>query len=50
MPVPVVDLPLGATEDRVVGALDLERALARGEKGIRARITGARSSRLSLHR
>jgi len=30
--VPVVDLPLGATEDRVVGALDLERALARGEK------------------
>jgi magnesium chelatase subunit I len=32
MPVPVVDLPLGATEDRVVGALDLERALARGEK------------------
>jgi len=30
--VPVVDMPLGATEDRVVGALDLERALARGEK------------------
>jgi magnesium chelatase subunit I len=29
---PVVDLPLGATEDRVVGALDLERALMRGEK------------------
>ena len=27
-PVPVVDLPLGATEDRIVGALDLERALA----------------------
>lgn len=32
LPVPVVDLPLGATEDRVVGALDLERALAHGEK------------------
>lgn len=31
-PVPVVDLPLGATEDRVVGALDIERALTRGEK------------------
>lgn len=31
-PVPVVDLPLGATEDRVVGALDLERALTKGEK------------------
>jgi magnesium chelatase subunit I len=28
----VVDLPLGATEDRVVGALDLERALSVGEK------------------
>lgn len=32
VPLPVVDLPLGATEDRVVGALDLERALAHGEK------------------
>jgi magnesium chelatase subunit I len=30
--VPVVDLPLGATEDRVVGALNLERALSLGEK------------------
>jgi magnesium chelatase subunit I len=28
--VPVVDLPLGATEDRVVGALDVERALTEG--------------------
>jgi magnesium chelatase subunit I len=32
VPVPVVDLPLGATEDRVVGALDLERALSAGVK------------------
>lgn len=32
MSVPVVDLPLGATEDRVVGALDLERALSQGIK------------------
>jgi magnesium chelatase subunit I len=32
VPVPVVDLPLGATEDRVVGALDIERALAQGVK------------------
>jgi magnesium chelatase subunit I len=31
-PMPVVDLPLGATEDRVIGALDLERALRDGEK------------------
>lgn len=30
--VPVIDLPLGVTEDRVVGALDLERALSSGEK------------------
>ena len=32
VPVPVVDLPLGASEDRVVGALDLERALSQGIK------------------
>jgi magnesium chelatase subunit I len=30
--VPVVDLPLGATEDRVVGALDLEAALTQGQR------------------
>jgi magnesium chelatase subunit I len=29
-PVPVVDLPLGATEDRVVGSVDIERALVDG--------------------
>jgi magnesium chelatase subunit I len=29
---PVIDLPLGATEDRVVGTIDIERALTRGEK------------------
>ena len=32
MAVPFVDLPLGSTEDRVVGTLDLEKALAHGEK------------------
>jgi magnesium chelatase subunit I len=32
IPIPVVDLPLGATEDRVIGALNLERALSHGEK------------------
>jgi len=32
VPVPFVDLPLGATEDRVVGSLDLEAALTTGEK------------------
>lgn len=32
LPAPVVDLPLGVTEDRVVGALDIEKALVHGEK------------------
>ena len=31
IPTPVVDLPLGATEERVVGALDIERAMLKGE-------------------
>src|SRR5215204_4593066 len=31
-PVPVVDLPLGATEDRVCGTIDIERALNEGKK------------------
>jgi magnesium chelatase subunit I len=30
--IPVVDLPLGATEDRVCGSLDIEQALNRGTK------------------
>jgi magnesium chelatase subunit D len=32
IPVPVVELPLGATEDRVCGTIDIERALASGRK------------------
>ena len=32
VPTPVIDLPLGASEDRVTGALDIEKALTRGEK------------------
>ena len=31
-PTPVVDLPLNASEDRVCGALDIEKALTKGEK------------------
>ena len=31
-PIPMVDLPLGATEDRVVGTLDLEAALIEGRR------------------
>jgi magnesium chelatase subunit I len=32
VPVPVVDLPLGATEDRVCGTIDIEAALTQGVK------------------
>ena len=32
VPVPVAELPLGATEDRVCGTIDIERALAAGRK------------------
>ncbi|MDC7240418.1 MAG: ATP-binding protein, partial [Spirochaetales bacterium] len=32
MPVPLVELPLGATEDRLVGALQLEKAIHSGER------------------
>ena len=31
-PMPVVDLPLGTTEDRLLGTIDLEKALKTGEK------------------
>ncbi len=31
-PMPVVDLPLGTTEDRLLGTIDLEKALKSGEK------------------
>ncbi|MCH2163758.1 MAG: magnesium chelatase ATPase subunit I [Marinovum sp.] len=45
---PVIDLPLGATEDRVVGALDIERALTRGEKAFEAGLL-ARANRGYLY-
>nr|UOZ97403.1 Magnesium-chelatase 38 kDa subunit [Cupriavidus sp.] len=31
-PVPVVDLPLGATEDRILGSLDLEKLMTQSQK------------------
>ncbi|GAB6063404.1 ATP-binding protein [Deferrisoma palaeochoriense] len=41
-PMAVLDLPVGATEDRVVGSIDIERALKTGEKafepGVLARV------------
>jgi energy-coupling factor transporter ATP-binding protein EcfA2 len=49
-PAPVIDMPLGATEDRVCGSLDLERALVAWRKGLRARTAGSGQSRLSLYR
>ncbi len=39
--VKVVELPVGATEDRVVGTLDLEHALKKGEKRIEPGILAA---------
>lgn len=38
---PVVDLPLGVTEDRVVGALDIERALTDGVKAFQPGLLAA---------
>ncbi|UEC42965.1 MAG: ChlI component of cobalt chelatase involved in B12 biosynthesis / ChlD component of cobalt chelatase involved in B12 biosynthesis [Methanothrix sp.] len=38
---PVVDLPLGATEDRVVGSLDVERAIKEGIKALEPGIMAA---------
>lgn len=38
---PVVDLPLGATEDRVVGSLDVERAIKEGIKALEPGILAA---------
>ena len=47
-PTPVVDLPLGVTEDRVTGALDIERALVSGEKAFQAGLL-ARANRGYLY-
>lgn len=41
IPIPVVDLPLGATEDRVLGALDIEKAIHNGEKAFQPGLLAA---------
>ncbi|HTU19877.1 MAG TPA: putative cobaltochelatase [Gemmataceae bacterium] len=41
MPVPFVDLPLGATEDRVLGTLDFERALREGRRSFQPGLLAA---------
>lgn len=45
---PVIDLPLGVTEDRVTGALDIERALTEGVKAFQAGLL-ARANRGYLY-
>ena len=44
-PAALVELPLGATEDRVVGTLDIERALKSGEKHFEPGLLAAAHSR-----
>ncbi|MCL0079961.1 putative cobaltochelatase [Dehalococcoidia bacterium] len=39
--VPVVEMPIGATEDRVVGMLDIEKAIKTGEKHFEAGLLAA---------
>jgi len=46
--VPVVDLPLGATEDRVCGTIDIEKALSQGIKAFEPGLL-ARSNRGFLY-
>src|ERR1044071_2323291 len=46
--VPVVELPLGATEDRVCGTIDIERALTAGRKAFDAGLL-ARANRGFLY-
>jgi magnesium chelatase subunit D len=41
LPVPFVDLPIGATEDRVLGTLDLERALREGRRAFQPGLLAA---------
>ncbi len=40
-PAPFIDLPLGATEDRVLGALDFERALREGRRAFQSGLLAA---------
>ena len=45
-----VELPIGATEDRVLGSLDLERALATRRAALRAGSPGPRQPRPAVRR
>ena len=45
---PFVDLPVSATEDRVVGTLDIEKAIQKGEKHFESGILASANRGLSL--
>ena len=47
-PTPIVDLPLGSTEDRVVGSLNLEVALSQGKKSFEPGLLAYANRGLSL--
>ena len=49
-PARLVELPVGATEDRLVGSLDLERALAAGVTAFEPGLLAARAPRHPLRR
>jgi magnesium chelatase subunit I len=46
--IPMVDLPLGATEDRVCGTIDIEKALTEGVKAFEPGLLSKSKSRNSL--
>lgn len=48
--VPVVELPVGVTEDRVAGTLDVETALVRGAAKVPARPASVGTPRNTVHR
>ena len=49
-PIPFVNLPVSATEDRVVGTLDIEKAIQKGERHFEAGRAGGSQPRPALHR
>ena len=49
-PVEVVDLALNASEDRVVGSLDLEAALREGTRKFEMGVLGKANGNVSVHR
>ena len=49
-PARLVELPVGASDDRLTGSLDLERALTEGVQGLRARPARRRPPRRALRR